>query len=60
MSRRGLFWSVRFLFLDFFGERCINRTIPAHGDWTETPGWNFRGRFYPCDMTTKPASAWEG
>ena len=42
---------VRFWFFDTFGERDIERTSPAHGDWQETNGWNFRGRFVPCDKT---------
>lgn len=43
---RALFW-----FLDTFGEREVERSSPAHGDWTETRGWNFRGRFYPYDKS---------
>ena len=45
------FGRVRFWFFETFGERDIERTPPAHGDWKETCGWNFRGRFYPCDKT---------
>ena len=48
---RRLVGRVRFWFFETFGERDIERTPPAHGDWTETAGWNFRGRFYPCDKT---------
>ena len=58
MKRSGMFvvlhrlvGRVRFWFFETFGERDIERTHPAHGDWTETCGWNFRGRFYPCDKT---------
>jgi len=56
-KRRRGFWGtlgclvgrVRFWFLETFGVRDIERTPPAHGDWTETCGWHFRKRFYPCD-----------
>ena len=58
MKRSGMFVAihrlvgrVRFWFFETFGERDIERTPPAHGDWKETCGWNFRGRFYPCDKT---------
>jgi hypothetical protein len=51
MRIRCLVWRVRFWFFETFGERGIERTSPAHGDWKETCGWNFRGRFYPCDVT---------
>ena len=46
------FGSLRFWFLDTFGKRSVDRTTPAHGDWQETCGWEFRGRFYRCDRTT--------
>ena len=58
MKRSGMFvvlhrlvGRVWFWFFETFGERDIERTSPAHGDWKETCGWNFRGRFYPCDKT---------
>ena len=40
---------MRYWFFDTFGERAIERTMPAHGDWHEIRGWIFRGRFHRYD-----------
>lgn len=44
---------LRFWFLDTFGERTIERSIPAHGNWEEICGWDFNGKFYPINKGQK-------
>ncbi len=46
-----LYERIRFWFFERFGERTSEKTYIGHGDFTEINSWNYRGRFYPCDLT---------
>lgn len=40
---------LRYWFYDHFGERYTEKCYQGHGNFTETNGWMFRGRFVPVD-----------
>lgn len=46
---RRLWYRFRFWFLDKYGERTSMKYYTGHGDFIEVLGWEFRGRFHPCD-----------
>lgn len=40
----------RYWFFDTFGERTSIKYYLRDGDFDEVNGWEFRGRFYPCEQ----------
>lgn len=56
MIRKLILWigfrfpTFYFRLMDKIGERQIQKDNGGYGDIIETNGWEFRRRFYPCDL----------
>lgn len=44
-----MFEKIRFWFYDTFGTRVSEKYYIGHGDYEEVFGWDFFGRFIPCE-----------